>query len=212
MVNVELSKKSFIKSINTNDDQDICVSIFCNGQFTCSRVVRSRTATSWAASRMAQPFGGRRVDTNLEVPWVVLPLTQDNTYVSNNAQESSSFADRWNNINQLLDEESDQWGRTGKDGMFKAPIGEYLEELSRREVPESMRNIGAVGSKAGIIDVSKASQSIIHWTLTRLAQRWLFLLGFRPQSLIGAISQRLNESFPNRCAARINNALGYQKS
>jgi len=155
-----------MKSINTNDDQDICISIFFNGQFTCSRVVRSRTALSFAAERMVQPFGGRRVDSNLEVPWVILPLTQDETSASENLQENSSFADRWDKVNQLLLQEADQWGRTGKYGMFRSPVGEYLAELAKRDIPETMETRGTVSSKAGIIDVSKCFPAKFYWTLT----------------------------------------------
>ncbi|KAE9375529.1 hypothetical protein N431DRAFT_463611 [Stipitochalara longipes BDJ] len=186
MVHVELSKKSFMKSIITNDHQDICVSIFLNGQFTCSRVVRSRTAISFAAERMVQPFGGRRVDTNLEVPWVILPLTQDDTSVSDNVKESSSFADRWDKINQLLLQEADQWGWTGKYDIFRTPVGGYLAELSKRGVPESMKNSGTAGSKAGIIDVVVSvgrSTTITSWSNLTAPQRKL------PQQVCGKHQQ-----------------------
>jgi hypothetical protein len=152
--NIELSKTSFLKSLCTSDQQDLCVNIFYNGQLAHSRVLRQNTACSFTAEEKEQPFAGRRIDTNLEVPWVILPMTEYDTIVASSAQVSSSFEERWNNVNELLLQEAGHWGHAGKFEMFRAPVGEYLEELSKRPMPESMKGKDTVACKAGIIDVS----------------------------------------------------------
>lgn len=164
MVELSLSKNSFMESIITNDAQDICVNVFFNGQFTSSRVFRSHTAEHFTAEQKDQFFGGRRIDTHLEVPWVILPVTNDDTSPSEKSHESSSFEDRWDKVNQLLLQEAHEWGRAGKYKMFRSPVGEYLAELSKKPVPQNMKNGGTVGRQGGIIDVSKqiSVQSLLH--------------------------------------------------
>jgi hypothetical protein len=159
MVELSLSKNSFMESIITNDAQDICVNVFFNGQFASSRVFRSHTA-----EQKDQFFGGRRIDTHLEVPWVILPATNDNTSPLEKSHESSSFEDRWDKVNQLLLQEAHEWGRAGKYKMFRSPVGEYLAELSKKPVPQNMKNGSTVGRQGGIIDVSKqiSVQSLLH--------------------------------------------------
>jgi hypothetical protein len=144
-----------VKAIYANNPRDLSINIFYNGEFVSSRVIRSSTAGSYTAEEKSQHFCGRRIDTYFEVPFVVLPATKDAVFIADKPLEGSSFEDRWNEINQLLLAEADEWGRTGKYEMFRAPVGEYLEELSKRPIPESMKNRGTVGNKAGIIDVSK---------------------------------------------------------
>jgi hypothetical protein len=156
-----------MKSIYTNNAHDICVNIFYNGEFAYSKVLRSRTASSYTAEEKEKHFCGRRVDTNLEVPWVVLPATQDDASTAGTPRGCSSFEDRWNMVNQLLLTEADEWGRTGKYDMFRAPVGEYLEELSKKPVPESMKKQGTMGHKAGIIDVSNRAHFKVYCTDTR---------------------------------------------
>jgi hypothetical protein len=72
---------------------------------------------------------------------------------SDQAHASSSFKDRWDQVNQLLLKEADLWGRTGKYDMFRAPVGEYLAELSKKPIPESINGKERTACKAGIIDV-----------------------------------------------------------
>jgi hypothetical protein len=153
MVQLCLSRKSFLESVITNDAQDICVNIFFNGQFTYSKVILLKNFLSFTAENNDQTFGGRRIDTHLEVPWVILPLVQNDSSPSEKAPESSSFGDRWDTVNQLLLQEADEWGRTGKYGMFRSPVGEYLAELSKRPVPQSMKRNIKGGHQGGIIDV-----------------------------------------------------------
>jgi hypothetical protein len=59
------------------------------------------------------------------------------------------FEERWNKTNRMLLAEADEWGQYG---IFRSPMGEYLEELSKRPIPESARNLRD-GDGAGIIDV-----------------------------------------------------------
>jgi hypothetical protein len=138
-----------MKSLYTNNSLDICVNIFYNGEFVHSKVLRSRTATSYTAEEKTKHFCGRRIDNNHEIPWVVLPVMQDDASIVSMPPEYSSFEDRWNRVNQLLSKEADEWGRTGKYDMFRAPVGEYLEELSKKPIPESMKHQVTMGDKAG---------------------------------------------------------------
>jgi hypothetical protein len=150
-IQVELSRKSHLKSLCTNQRLDLCVSVFINGDFQNSRVLRLGTR----AEEKHQTFGGRRIDTYLEAPWVVLPMSQiDAPFPDKPNYTRSSFEDRWGEVNLLLLKEADQWGRTGKYDMFRNPVGEYLAELSKKPVPESMKNKDRTTCKAGIIDVS----------------------------------------------------------
>jgi hypothetical protein len=153
-ITVDLSKKSFMKSLYTNNSQDISINIFYNGEFVSSKVIRYHTLGSLTPEERSQHFCGRRIDTCLEVPFVVLPATQDGAFTSDQPPEGSEFEDRWNKVNQLLLTEADEWERTGKYDIFRAPVGEYLEELSKKPVPEDLKNKGIIGNKAGIIDVS----------------------------------------------------------
>jgi len=149
-IQVQLSRKSHLKSLCTNQRLDLCVSVFINGDFQNSRVLRMGTRTE-----DGQNFGGRRIDTYLEAPWVVLPMSEIDTPLQDKPHYArSSFEDRWGKVNQLLLKEADQWGRTGKYDMFRNPVGEYLAELSKKPVPESMRNKDRTSCEAGIIDVS----------------------------------------------------------
>lgn len=149
-IQVELSRKSHLRSLCTNLRLDLCVSIFVNGDFQNSRVLRIGTRTE-----ENQTFGGRRIDTYLEAPWVVLPMSEIDASLPDKPHHArSSFEGRWGEVNQLLLKEADQWGRTGKYDMFRNPVGEYLAELSKKQVPESMKNKDRRTCKAGIIDVS----------------------------------------------------------
>lgn len=141
-----------MKSVHTGTDQDVSVNIFYNGEFVSSSVY-SHQRVFGQATRKKQ-FCGRRIDTLSEAPWILLPKIQEGILGLGGVAQGSSFEGNWNRVNQLLLEEADEWGRTGKYNMFRAPVGEYLEEISKKSVPESMRNQGTKGAAAGIIDVS----------------------------------------------------------
>jgi hypothetical protein len=94
----------------------------------------------------------------VESPWVVVPYSPNSCgQIHSREVESLHFAERWNKINLMLRIESDKWGKYGK---YKSPVGEYLEEVSKRPVPDSARGLSR-GSRAGIIDVCT---SILHFT------------------------------------------------
>ncbi len=162
-IQVELSRKSHLRSLCTNQRLDLCVSIFINGDFQNSRVLRIGTRTE-----ENQTFGGRRIDTYLEAPWVVLPMSGiDDPLPDKPHCARLSFESRWGEVNQLLLKEADQWGRTGKYDMFRNPVGEYLAELSKKQVPETMKNKDRTTCKAGIIDVSNSGQGYDSSTNTK---------------------------------------------
>jgi hypothetical protein len=145
-ISVDLSKKSFAPSLFNNQAQEVCINIFYNGELTHSRVVRA----AMKEDDKHLIFSGRRVEALLEVPWVVRPNWQSSDGYSK--VTTSGFEDRWNRVNQLLFGEADEWRRYGK---HRSPMGEYLEELSKKAIPESVKNLErGAGNKMGIIDVS----------------------------------------------------------
>ena len=145
-IGVDLSKKSFAPSVFNNQAQELCINVFYNGEMTHSRVVRAAVK----GDDKYLIFSGRRVDALLEAPWMVRPHSQSSDgYRSGMA---SVFEDRWNKVNQLLLVEAEEWGRYGER---RSPMGEYLEELSKRPIPESAKDLaGGAGGRVGIIDVS----------------------------------------------------------
>lgn len=97
-----------------------------------------------------QHYSGRRIDTHLEAPWVILPLSHD-AATKHDRIEAPSFEKRWNEINQVLLVEADAWGKHGRD---RSVMGEYLEELAKKSIPESLKAPKyEEGKGAGIIDV-----------------------------------------------------------
>jgi len=150
-VQIDFSQKSFPPSLENREKEDICVNIFYNGELTHSRLFRALTIRSSTLDEKQPSFSGRRVDTSIEVPWVILPLSQEQD--RSEAHEHLSFEERWNKVNCFLLQEAGKWGTDGKFDTFRTPMGEYLEELAKKPVPESMKDKGMVGAKAGIIDV-----------------------------------------------------------
>ena len=65
---------------------------------------------------------------------------------------------RWAKINQNLLREADEWGKDGKFDMFRNPLGEYLEALSKTSMPKKARPLGDGGLDIGVIDVSTSRQ------------------------------------------------------
>lgn len=98
-----------------------------------------------------QYYSGRRIDSFIEVPWVVQPQSsiEDDSILTKGGQ-SLKLDERWKKINQMLLAEADEWGRYGR---FRSPMGEYLEELSKRAAPEFTKSERIGGARAGIIDV-----------------------------------------------------------
>lgn len=126
--------------------QDLCVNILYNGELTTSRIIKPRTLDANATVE----FAGRRIDSNLEVPWIVLPYLQ--VFKTNKGKAKlTTFVDRWDHISQLLLEEADKWLDYGQ---YRSPMGQYLFELSQMPCP-GLENLEA-GAKAGFVDVRAA--------------------------------------------------------
>ncbi len=68
----------------------------------------------------------------------------------------SKARSRWDEINQSLLVEADQWGRDGSYDMFRTAVGEYLVELSKVPFPQNGRLPSANGLNIGVMDVSNS--------------------------------------------------------
>lgn len=71
--------------------------------------------------------------------------------MTQNEPTARGFEATWNNVNKALLKEADNWGYYGR---FRSPMGEYLEELSKRAAPKFQTYDPCGGAQAGIIDVS----------------------------------------------------------
>lgn len=160
-VQVDFTPKSWMHCLVTNKPEDLSVNVFYNGEFVHSKLYRAGTWRGPEAEETHPNISGRRVNTGLEVPFVVLP-TRRGEQGSELPADASHAAARWNEINQNLLVEADQWGREGKFDMFRTPVGEYLEELSKVPMPRNARPINADGMNIGIIDVSKFTSLVHH--------------------------------------------------
>jgi hypothetical protein len=127
--------------------QDICINIFYNGELTHSRIVVYKDALGSRGKDRRVDFSGRQIHRLLEVPWAILQVEK------NAPITDSSFEERWNEVNQMLATEADEWGRAGKTKLFRSPMGEYLEAMSKLPMPEGARKWNERGGRAGIIDV-----------------------------------------------------------
>lgn len=151
---VDLSNKSFMHSLITNIPEDVSVNVFYNGEFVSSRVFRWNTFNSGQKSEGGHPtVSGRRIGTTLEVPWIIKPVSQEvpTSFVS---PTMSAAEVTWGKINQNLLVEADEWGRDGKFDMFRNPVGEYLECLSKLSIPKKAWPLSGSSPNIGVIDVS----------------------------------------------------------
>ncbi|KAL2071320.1 hypothetical protein VTL71DRAFT_12555 [Oculimacula yallundae] len=150
---IDLSNKSFMPSLITNLPEDICFSVFYNGEFMYSKVFRWSTYNSGQKSESGHPtVSGRRIGTSVEVPWVIKPMSQNEP--SSHVSPSVSTAETtWGKISQSLLAEADEWGREGKFDMFRNPVGEYLEYLSKLPIPKKASPLRAPGLNIGVMDV-----------------------------------------------------------
>ncbi|KAG4430001.1 hypothetical protein IFR05_014512 [Cadophora sp. M221] len=150
---VDLSNKSFMHSLITNIPEDVSISVFYNGEFVSSRVFRWNTFNSGQKSEGGHPtVSGRRIGTNLEVPWIIKSMSQEapTSFIS---PTMSTTEATWGKINQNLLVEADEWGRDGKFDMFRNPVGEYLEYLSKMSIPKKAWPLGGSDLNIGVIDV-----------------------------------------------------------
>ncbi|KAL5321621.1 hypothetical protein ACEPPN_009581 [Leptodophora sp. 'Broadleaf-Isolate-01'] len=149
---VDLSNKSFMHSLITNIPEDVSVNVFYNGEFVSSRVFRWNTFNSGQKSEGGHPtVSGRRIGTTLEVPWIIKPVSQEvpTSFVS---PTMSAAEVTWGKINQNLLVEADEWGRDGKFDMFRNPVGEYLECLSKLSIPKKAWPLSGSSPNIGVID------------------------------------------------------------
>ncbi|PBP20129.1 SET domain protein, partial [Diplocarpon rosae] len=244
---IDFTNKSFFRSLATNEPEDVCVSVFYNGEFTYSKVFRAKTLRS--ISDDAHPtIAGRRVAVNLEVPWVVSPINtvrQDTSEEKDNlgpppppsldadldetinldspqvskknslemqdartmtgeqmklnmdalfrgnqlASDQATTApmvpaiskaeSRWNEINQSLLSEAEEWGREGVDEIFRTPVGEYLEEVAKLPFPKNAKSPDANSRNIGVMDVSvdHSSLSRFHALMAKYAKKVIISLG-----------------------------------
>lgn len=158
-IQVDFTKRTYMPSLVTNVPEDVCVNVFYNGEFVYSKLSRAHFARGETYEETHPNISGRRVASGLEVPFVVLPMDQVEsrsiTKGSNLSANAFSAVETWTKINQQLLVEADKWGRAGKFDMFRCPVGEYLEELSKVPLPKSARPINPGGANIGIIDVSR---------------------------------------------------------
>ena len=154
-VQIRVSKPTFMQSLIGQEKQDICVNIFYNGEFTHSNIYRAQTMRSSTADEKQPSFSGRRIDTTLEIPWVVVPFSN----TSKGQTGGTNFSARWNTINDLLSKEAAKWDIEEKTTNGRTPMGTYLENLSKLPVPSSFETANMGGGGIGVIDVSYSSQS-----------------------------------------------------
>ncbi|KUJ18064.1 uncharacterized protein LY89DRAFT_36448 [Mollisia scopiformis] len=150
-VQCQFSRKSFPRSLDSINVQDFSINIFYNGEFVMSKTYRAETVRAATAAEKQPNYSGRRLPHGKECPFMVLPLLEGKN--KSDGPVETNVCSRWNKINETLLVEADQWGRAGKYGVFRSPIGEYLEDLSKLAMPEGMAKKNNGGRNIGIIDV-----------------------------------------------------------
>jgi hypothetical protein len=124
----------------------ICVTVFFNGELAQSRILKIAILYATNGKEGNEYFSGRRVDSHLEIPWIIVPDSDESS-----TKGSSSFETRWNEINSLLLTEANEWGMHGN---HRSVMGEYLEELSKRPAPTKAGRLeNGRGGRVGVIDV-----------------------------------------------------------
>jgi len=141
-------------SVLTQQRQELCVNVFFNGELTQSRLIKPTKFASYGrpvGNEKYLNYTGRRIDSNLEIPWVIKPYFQEGSGLAQERESRASFQERWNAVNQLLLIEAAKWGKYGSN---KSVMGEYLTELGGTGVPESLKLLEeGKGDRAGFIDV-----------------------------------------------------------
>src|SRR6266536_5518907 len=101
-----------------------------------------------------------------------------------------NFEERWNKTNHILLAESEAWL---KDGKYKIPNGQYLEELSKRIVPESLKDIDvSLGSRAGFLDVTHQATASSN-PLKELTRVWQVVISMGNYVSINKWAKNLRE-------------------
>jgi hypothetical protein len=162
---VKLSEKSFTSPLlgAEGDRCDICINLFYNGEFNTSQVIEY---SAWATheNKNCFDFGGRRVGTAHELPWVITTRSKD--AYSTKGQISKIIMtltplERWNKLTEMLILEANEWGRDERG--YRCPTGKYLESLSRKAIPSELDgSLVSIGSGFGVIDVVITFGRILH--------------------------------------------------
>ncbi|KAH8601691.1 hypothetical protein B0O99DRAFT_198695 [Bisporella sp. PMI_857] len=152
---VDLSPKSLMPSLVSFKPQDICVTIYLNGELTQCRLIRPRNNATLIRKdgfdESQHQYSGRRVDTGVELPWAINPVSLPVTVgEETRGTKYASLEERWFAVNSLLSQEIELWENYGSP---PSPMRSYLENLSKLSVPESKCRHDELGAKAGIIDV-----------------------------------------------------------
>ena len=167
---VKLSEKSFINPIfgTEADRYDICINVFYNGEFNASQVIKY---SAWAANgrKGYVNFGGRRIETCYELPWMITTKFDD-PHSSLSLIERRPIAltpvKRWNKLTEMLLMEANEWGRDGLG--YRCPTGEYLELLSGKAMPSELDSPSvSTGSGFGVIDVVITLGRMSHFDAAR---------------------------------------------
>jgi len=162
---VKLSEKSFTSPLlgAEGDRCDICINLFYNGEFDASQVIKY---SAWAThgNKNCFYFGGRRVGTAHELPWVITTRSKD--VHSTKGQISKSIMtlpplERWNKLTEMLILEANEWGKDERG--HRCPTGKYLESLSRKAIPSELDGpLVSIGGGFGVIDVVITFGRMLH--------------------------------------------------
>jgi hypothetical protein len=160
-IHCEFKEKSFkVSDFWENADargvpqQDLCISIFYNGEFVDSKVYKYSGMRSSTGLGKQPNVAGRRVGTRSEVPFVLMPLKGLDKLPSNGA--GPNLEERWRKIRASFLVEVDKWGRSPMSEHMRSAMGEYMEDLANMEMPIDMiKSRPDGGRNIGIIDVSR---------------------------------------------------------
>jgi hypothetical protein len=167
---VKLSDKSFLSPILGDEAgrYDICINVFYNGEFNASQVIKYNT---WAAneSKSYMNFGGRRIETCHELPWMITTKSEDvhsSLGLIDLSPTNLTPVERWNKLTEMLLSEANEWGRDERGQRY--PTGEYLELLSRKAMPSELNSsLVSTGSAFGVIDIVITLGRVIHLDTAR---------------------------------------------
>ncbi|KAF1851389.1 uncharacterized protein K460DRAFT_273943 [Cucurbitaria berberidis CBS 394.84] len=150
VLHVQLSNKTFASGMDSIRTQ-LKIDVFFNGQLSSCLFFPIHDVRSGAKS-IHQVFAGTRIDFLAERPWVVLPpgVTADGNM--RRVNKVSSAQQRWQQICQALQNESDERGKD-KAGSI-SPSAEFLTALANMQMPAQVREMQKPdGRQFGVIDL-----------------------------------------------------------
>jgi len=127
--------------IRADRTKDVKIEVLYNGDLVASSLLNGRTASPEAV----QTFGGRRIHTQMERPWVYMHASHSNS-------ATAKLEAQWRDVSRALSYEAKQRGTTCNARGERSAVGEYLEELARFRMPRSLAAARSTLSP-GIIDV-----------------------------------------------------------